>query len=163
MLRSELFHVCLVVPEIERARTHLIESLGVEWGPVRQFEFPYRRADGSDAVVEDFTLCYSLGAPHLELVNAVPGTPWECNEYSNLHHIGLLVDNMSTSSEHLTATSCPMGAHGVDARSGELAWAYHRDELGFNLEIIDAAGSAAMGRRMLGAPREFDAPLVARF
>ena len=73
MLRSELFHVCIVVPEIEPAREHLTELLGVEWGPVRRFAFPYRRADGTDAVADDFTLCYSLGAPHLELVQARAG------------------------------------------------------------------------------------------
>ena len=77
MQRSELFHVCIVVPQIETAREHLAELLGVEWGPLRQFAFPYRRADGREAVVEDFTLCYSLAAPHLELVEGRPGTPWE--------------------------------------------------------------------------------------
>jgi methylmalonyl-CoA/ethylmalonyl-CoA epimerase len=160
--RSELFHVCIVVPQIETAREHLAELLGVEWGPLRQFAFPYRRADGREAVVEDFTLCYSLAAPHLELVEGRPGTPWECNDTSNLHHIGYLVDDMGATSAHLATTACPMGAHGLDAL-GALGWSYHHDELGFRIEIIDAAGSAAMGRRMLGEGREFDAPLTAAF
>jgi methylmalonyl-CoA/ethylmalonyl-CoA epimerase len=163
VLRSELFHVCIVVPEIEAARQHLAELLGVEWGPVRQFDFPYRRDDGSDTVAEGFTLCYSLGAPHLELVEALTGTPWECNEHSNLHHIGYLVDDMAAGSAHLAATACPMGAHGIDDGSGGRGWAYHRDELGFHLEVIDAAASASMGRRMLGGDREFDAPLTTRY
>ena len=163
MLRSELFHVCIVVPEIEAARQHLAELLGAEWGPVRQFDFPYRRDNGSDAVAQDFTLCYSVDAPHLELVEAQPGTPWECNDHSNLHHIGYLVDDMEAVSGHLAATACPMGAHGVDGGSGGLGWAYHHDELGFRLEIIDAAASASMGRRMLGGTRGFDAPLTTRF
>ena len=77
--RSELFHVCIVVPQIDTAGEHLMQLLGVEWGPVRRFPFPYRRADLTEAVVDDFTLCYSLGAPHLELVEGRPGSPWECN------------------------------------------------------------------------------------
>ena len=161
VLRSELFHVCIVVPEIHAAREHLTALLGAEWGPVRRFDFPYRDEDGNDAVAADFTLCYSLGAPHLELVQAIPGSPWERNEHSNLHHIGYLVDDMAAGSAHLTATACPLGAHGID-EAGGLGWAYHRDELGFRLEIIDAAASASMGRRMLGGDRGFDAPLVAR-
>ena len=161
VLRSELFHVCIVVPEIEAARQHLAVLLGVEWGPVRQFDFPYRRDDGTDTVAEGFTLCYSLGAPHLELVEELPGTPWECNEHSNLHHIGYLVDDMAAGAAHLAARACPMGAHGID-QAGELGWAYHHDELGFRIETIDAAASASMGRRMLGGDRGFDAPLVAR-
>jgi methylmalonyl-CoA/ethylmalonyl-CoA epimerase len=161
--RSELFHVCIVVPEIGAARQHITELLGVEWGPVRRFDFPYRREDGSDAVAEGFTLCYSLGAPHLELVEARPDSPWECNEHSNLHHIGYLVDDMDASSGHLAATACPMGAHGGDPNAGALGWSYHRDDLGFRIEIIDAAASVSMGRRMLGGTLEFDAPLTTRF
>jgi catechol 2,3-dioxygenase-like lactoylglutathione lyase family enzyme len=157
--RSELFHVCIVVPEIEAARDHLADLLGVEWGPLRRFVFPYRRADLTDAVVDDFTLCYSLGAPHLELVEARPGTPWECNDMSNLHHIGYLVEDMDATSAHLGSMACPMGAHGVDA-SGALGWSYQHDELGFRIEIIDAAGSQSMGPRMLGKGRGFDAPLT---
>jgi Glyoxalase/Bleomycin resistance protein/Dioxygenase superfamily len=160
--RSELFHVCIVVPQIDTAREHLMQLLGVEWGPVRRFPFPYRRADLTEAVVDDFTLCYSLGAPHLELVEGRPGSPWECNDTSNLHHIGYLVDDMQASSAHLAATACPMGAHGLDG-SGVLGWSYHHDELGFRVEIIDAAGSATMGPRMLGKGRGFDAPLTTSF
>src|SRR5262249_55589547 len=138
VLRSELFHVCIVVPELEAAREHLAELLGVEWGPVRQFPFPYRREDGSDAVAGGFSLCYSLDGPHLELVESRPGTPWECNEHSNLHHIGYLVDDTGAASNHLAATACPLGAHAADDGSGGMGWAYHRDALGFRLEIIDA-------------------------
>jgi Glyoxalase/Bleomycin resistance protein/Dioxygenase superfamily len=163
VIRSEFFHVCIVVPEIEVARAHLGELLGVEWGPLREFDFPYRQQDGTDTVAVGFKLCYSLAAPHLELVNAMPGTPWECNDYSNLHHIGYLVDDMDAGSQHLTAHACPLGASGVDPTSDALGWAYHRDPLGLRLEIIDAAASGSMGRRMLGGTNQFDAPLTAPF
>ena len=164
MLRSELYHVCIVVPEIEPAREHLSELLGIDWGPLHRFDMPYRQVDGTDAVAVGFAISYSRGAPHLELVQAVPGSPWECNEGSNLHHLGFLVDDMDAGSEHLTATACPLGAHGIDAGSGDLGWAYHRDEpLGFRIEIVDAAASGSMGRRMLGGTNEFHAPLTAAF
>ena len=164
MLRSELYHVCIVVREIEPAREHLSELLGVEWGPLSRFDMPYRRVDGTDAVAVNFAISYSLGAPHLELVESVPGSPWEWNEHSNLHHLGYLVDDPDTGAEHLAATACPLGAHGIDPRTGSLGWAYHRDEaLGFRIEIVDAAASASMGRRMLGATNQFDAPLTAQF
>src|SRR5262249_3782799 len=138
--------------------------LGVDWGPLKRFDMPYRRADGSDAVAVGFTISYSLGAPHLELVQAVPGSPWECNEYSNLHHLGYLVDDPEASSRHLAVTACPMRAHGVDPSSGALGWAYHRDAaLGFRIEIVDAAAAPVLGPRMLGGTNQFDAPLTAQF
>ena len=133
--------------------------LACSGGRCKNFDFPYRQKDGTEAVVEGFRLCYSLDAPHLELVNAVPGTPWEYNEYSNLHHIGYLVDDVEAASQHLASNACPLGGHGVVAGT----WAYHEDQLGFRLEIIDAAGSASMGRRMLGGDRQFNASLSTSF
>jgi methylmalonyl-CoA/ethylmalonyl-CoA epimerase len=163
VLRSELHHVCIVVPEIEAGREHLTELLGVQWGPLHRFEMPYHRGDGTEAVVDGFAISYSVAPPHLELVQAVPGSPWEYNEHSNLHHLGYFVDDPDRVSQHLGAAACPLGAHGIDPRSGALGWAYHRDEaLGFQIEIVDAAASSSLGRRMLGGTHGFDAPLTAR-
>ena len=51
-------------------------------------------------------------APYLELIEEMPGTEWECNEYSYLHHIGF----------------CPMWC--------EIQQAYNRDPLGVRLELV---------------------------
>ena len=67
-----------------------------------------RTASGSDEVIS-LKLCYSTKAPHLELVEERPGTPWTCNEYSNLHHIGFfsdsLVERRATDSKRARAPS----------------------------------------------------------
>lgn len=160
--RSELYHVCIVVPALEAARAHLTELLGVQWGPSMTFEFGYIEADGTAATVPNFSLCYSLAAPFLELVEERPGTPWVCNDHSNVHHLGFFVDGMDSGSEHLEATACPLGAHQRDPQTGALSWAYHRDRLGFQIEIVDVAGAAMTSQVMLqGVP--IDAPASVAF
>ena len=163
MPRSELYHVCIVVPDLVGAREHLTELLGLEWGPVVQFDLPYRTADGTDAVVAGFQMCYSMNGPHLELVAEQPGTPWVCNEHSNLHHIGFLVDDVEAGAGHMARSACPLEIFQRLEEAGSLAWAYLRDRLGFRIEIVDAAGTALMGELMLGGKRQFDVPLTAPF
>ena len=45
--------------------------------------------------------------PHLELVQEVPGSVWECNEHSNLHHIGVWIDALPGDSHALHASAVP--------------------------------------------------------
>ena len=84
------YHVGIVVPDISEARATLSEQLGVRWGPVLHLDaVEYRDGAGHDVVLPT-TMCYSVDAPHLELVQEVAGSIWVRNEHSNLHHIGLL-------------------------------------------------------------------------
>src|SRR6476469_6209021 len=83
---GRLYHVGIVVPDIEVAQAHLADLLGITWGPVLHVDAYDVRAfdgdggDGNDLVFPN-TLCYSTEPPHLELVQEVPGSVWECNEH----------------------------------------------------------------------------------
>ena len=97
-LLGQLYHVGIVVPDIEVAKAHLTDLLGISWGPVVETEaLDVRDGDGHDLVVPN-TLCYSVEPPHIELVLEVPGSVWECNEHSNLHHIGVWTDSLPADS-----------------------------------------------------------------
>jgi hypothetical protein len=151
-LVGRLYHVGIVVPDIEVAQERIGELLGITWGPVLHVDaFDVRDGDGSDLVVPN-TLCYSTEAPHVELVQEVPGTVWECNEHSNLHHIGVWSDALPSDSAAYGELRCPLQLCGHDGDTAPTQFAYHRDPLGVRIELVDVAMKPMMEELMFRAP-----------
>jgi hypothetical protein len=148
---SELFHVGIVVPEIEVARERLSSLLGVEWGPIVESDTEIRTASGSDEIVS-LRLCYSTTAPHLELVEERAGTPWVCNAFSNLHHIGFFSDALPGDAGQLEGAACPLEICGRAGQDAPRMFSYHRDPLGVRIEYVDAAGRSLMEDFLFTAP-----------
>jgi hypothetical protein len=151
-LVGRLYHVGIVVPDVEAAKAHLGELLGITWGPVVHIdEYSVQDGDGNRIVVPN-TLCYSTEPPHVELVQEVPGTVWECNEHSNLHHIGVWSDALPADSTTYSELRCPMQLCGHDADTAPAQFAYHRDRLGVRIELVDIAMKPVMEEFMFKAP-----------
>jgi hypothetical protein len=136
MARSELYHVGIVVPDLESARDHFSTLLGLEWGPIVEGPVELRDADGNDIVVPN-RICYSTESPHIELIEETPGTVWVCNDHSNLHHIGFWSDNLVADSVDLASVRCPLEVMGRDGTSAPVNFTYHRDPLGVRFEHVD--------------------------
>jgi catechol 2,3-dioxygenase-like lactoylglutathione lyase family enzyme len=151
---SELYHVGIVVPDMEAALKHFSDLLGIVWGPVIEVDaHDVRDADGNDLSLPT-TLCYSTSAPHLELITEVPGTPWVCNEYSNLHHIGFWTDALEADSEHLVTAHCPLELCGREPGRVPAMFTYNRDPLGVRVELVDAALRPGMEQFSFVAPSD---------
>ena len=151
-IEGELYHVGIVVPDVEAAMAHFTELLGVEWGPVVATEaFDVRDADGNDLTLPN-KLCYSTSPPYLELVLEQPGTVWVCNEHSNLHHIGYWTDALPADSGRFTGTQCPLEICGRDGTQTPVQFAYHRDPLTVRFELVDIAMKPMMEEFMFRAP-----------
>ena len=139
----EYFHVGIIVPDLAAAQARLTELLGTEWGPVVETDVPVRDGAGRELVLPN-RICYSTRPPYIELIEETPGSPWVCNEHSNLHHIGFFSTALVAESKRLLAARCPlemMGGHGVGPPGG---FAYHRDALGVRIEVVDDAIRPAM-------------------
>ena len=138
------FHVGIVVPDLPTAQAELSEQLGVRWGPTLHLDsVDYRDAAGNDLELPT-TMCYSVDDPHLELIEEVPGSLWVCNEFSNLHHIGVWSDDLDVDGARLTGSGCPLQLCG---RAGDLApvsFSYHRNDLGVRIEIVGSGLREAM-------------------
>ena len=151
-LLGRLYHVGIVVPDVEAAKGHLSELLGIEWGPIVHTDaYDVRDGHGNDLVVPN-TLCYSTGPPHLELVQEVPGSVWVCNEHSNLHHIGVWTDALPTDSARYSELRCPLQLCGHEGDDAPMQFAYHFDPLGVRVELVDAAMKPMMEEFMFKAP-----------
>jgi catechol 2,3-dioxygenase-like lactoylglutathione lyase family enzyme len=151
---SELFHVGVVVPDLDAARARFTELLGARWGPVLENDIEIRDADGNDLVVPN-RICYSTEPPYFELIHEVPNTPWVCNEHSNLHHVGFFSDALAADSDGLRAAACPrelLDGHGSAPPS---RFTYHRDDdLGVRIELVNAELRALMEQHVFHPPDE---------
>ena len=148
-LGNTYYHVGIVVPEVEAARTHLTELLGIRWGPVQErgsIETFYG-ADGE--ILNPLRLCYSIDAPHIELIQHTPGSMWECNEHSNLHHVGFWSDTIPEDSRAMEQVGCPLGVCFRDEQNRPAFFAHHRSTLGFWVEMVDAALEPQVRETML--------------
>jgi catechol 2,3-dioxygenase-like lactoylglutathione lyase family enzyme len=151
MSLSEMYHVGIVVPDLDVARARFTQLLGTEWGPIAENDIEIRDGDGNDLVVPN-RICYSTEPPYLELIQEVAGTPWVCNEYSNLHHIGFFSTALVADSDALGAAACPLellDGHGDALPS---TFTYHRDPLGVRVEFVNAELRATMEQFMFRAP-----------
>ena len=142
---SPYYHVGIVVPDVAAARAQLSEQLGVVWGPTLRLDAADYRDDTGRDVVLPTTMCYSVDAPHLELIQEVPGSLWVCNEFSNLHHIGCWSGDLSADGSDLTASGCPLQLCGRAGGHAPVSFAYHRNDLGVRIEIVDDGMREAMG------------------
>jgi len=132
------YHVGIVVSDLVEAQAELAGQLGITWGPVLRLDATdVRDGTGRDLVVPT-AFCYSVEAPHLELIEEVPGTVWASNEHSNLHHVGFWSDDLSGASAELSQSGCPLQLCGRTGDAAPSAWAYHGSGLGIRIEIIDA-------------------------
>jgi len=147
-----LYHVGIVVPDIEAAKARFADLLGVVWGPVMEVDaFDVRDGEGNDLTLPN-KLCYSTVAPYLELVEEVPGTVWECNEHSNLHHIGFWADDLVAESARFSESQCPLQLCGLAGTDAPVSFSYHRDPLGVRVELVDTALRPMMEEFMFQAP-----------
>ncbi len=141
---SPHYHVGIVVPDMSEGRARLSEQLGVTWGPVlRLARADYRDHAGLDLVLPT-TICYSVDEPRLELIEEVPGSVWVCNQHSNLHHIGFWSGDLPADSARLDSIGCPLQLSGRAGDDAPASFAYHRNELGVRIEIVDTAMREAM-------------------
>ncbi len=134
---GELFVTGLVVPDIDRALTETSRSLDVEFTPVQESPLKLRTPNG----IEEFDLrfVYSLGtAPHLELIQAVPGTYYDPKGGGYIRHVGMWVDDLPTASNELAARGLPLEAAGMNGDVEPYAFVFHANEWGLRVELVDS-------------------------
>ena len=152
MSLSEMYHVGIVVPDLEAGQAHLTELLGTIWGPIVEGDVEMRDGAGKDLLVPN-RICYSTGFPYLELIQEAPGTPWVCNEHSNLHHIGFYATDLGIASGRLSTSHCPLEISGRTGADAPTTFTYHRDPLGVRIEFVDAGMRETMEQWLMQPPQ----------
>ena len=132
---TDLYHVGLIVDDIDTAAKRLTAVNGYGWTkpveavlavttPERDYEVPFK-------------FIYSLQAPHLELIQQVPGTIWAPVPGNAAHHLGYWAADLT-----VTAAALEDAGYRQEARPAgdELSmFAYYTDPAGVRIEIVDRA------------------------
>ena len=77
------------------------------------------------------------GPPHIELIEAQPGTMWSGEEIA-IHHVGVWTEDVRGSSQDLAALGFPPAAH-MDSETTPDAWriAFNHNPFGGFVELLD--------------------------
>lgn len=151
---TDIYHTGFVVPDIEKAQAEFTEVFGVSWTAVEEREMPIVTPEGSQVVTLRFA--YSEGGePRIELLEPVPGTPWETPSHSfgagAAHHIGVWAPDFAATSEKLVAAGFPRVLTFDDGSGNAARFAYHRLPSGAIVELIDATRRAELEAWFEGA------------
>jgi hypothetical protein len=138
LIENKIDHVGLVVPKLEPALEELSATQGWEWYPftgsvitvnipgVGSRDLPLRRTT-------------SVQGPCLEVIEAVPGSPWAGHEDGTswlLHHVGFYTDSLGPDSGRVLGL-CPVEMAGIGEDGKSVSkFAYHRQH-GFRFEYLE--------------------------
>jgi hypothetical protein len=137
MIDPNLDHVGIVVPQLEPAVEALSKYIGVEWIGTVEPMFPMHDAARGTREVK-LRIANSTLYPRLELIEALPDSPWALDEGAGmvLHHLAFFVDDLSEDSSSV-AGPCPVEICGAGP-DGEVptVFTYHVHN-GFRFELLD--------------------------
>lgn len=134
----QVFHTGVIVLDLDVALREVGAATGLTWTPLVEGEFAVQRPDGVEAI--HLRVAYSLQAPHLELIEAIPGTFYAPAQGggSHLHHVGVWVDDLEAESARLEALGMPRVAALVrDGAPTDIA--FHENPHGVRLELCAAS------------------------
>jgi hypothetical protein len=143
MPEDSFFHVGMIVPRLEPALEELGNLLGLSWRPIIDAVVPVHEPGGADRTLR-LRFAYSVAAPHLEVIEAVPDSAWALSEGSNLHHLGFWSDDVPGDAARFEQARCPLEVcmTGPDDR-WPVGFSYHRGH-GVRLELVDRASRAVL-------------------
>lgn len=140
MIRPGFDHVGIVVPDIGYAMERLTELFNVEWsGPVPGAGgIAHMQQAGKDPAPITVTAVMSSTKPGIELIQAMPDTPWQLDGPGwKLHHIAFWTDTLVEDSHRLLSCGCPMVLQGV-GKEGDVpnTFTYQMLEEGVIFELL---------------------------
>lgn len=150
------YHTGFVVAELVPAMAEMSDVFGTTWTEVEEWPVRLRTPDG---VVEGtLRFAYTLGtAPHLELLEPVPGTVWDRPTQPGagmgaVHHVGVWAEDFVATSERLVGAGYPRLLTFDHPRRPAVGFAYHQLPSGALVELVDAALRPGLETWLAGGP-----------
>jgi hypothetical protein len=132
---EDLYHTGIVVPDLDVAAERFAAMAGYSFtnpiaGPVTI------RTDAGQQTV-DLRFAYSLQAPHIELIEEVPGTPWVGAAGHAVHHLGYFTDDFLTTASALEADGFTLELSLASDSDAPSVFAYYLSPDRIRVEIVD--------------------------
>lgn len=134
---EDFYHTGIVVPDLDAAMARLSALAGYRWITPMSYTLPFRTATESRELTSTFV--YSLQAPHVELIQEVPGSPWTATPGNAIHHLGYFTDDLSGTAHSLEEHGFAFEATADVSPPGLALFAYYVDSFGTRIEIVDRA------------------------
>jgi catechol 2,3-dioxygenase-like lactoylglutathione lyase family enzyme len=128
-----LYHTGLVVPSLKDAAQRFSAMAGYSW--TKPIAGPVTVRTDAGAQTVDMAFVYSLEAPHLELIQEIPGTPWTHD--GGAHHLGYFTDDFAATATALTETGYRLELCHTDDGETPSMFAYYLSPDGVRIEIVD--------------------------
>lgn len=132
---ADCYHVGLIVPDLDAAIESMTVTGSYSWTKAITATLPVTTDDGDFEM--PFKFVYSIEAPHLELIQEVPGTVWAAPKSGAAHHLGYWVDDLAAAAEGLQAVGYRIEARPTGAQLS--SFAYMLSPSGVRIEIVDRA------------------------
>lgn len=133
----DVFHVGLVVPDIEAAMHEIGANLAIGWAPP-QHRTQKVRTEAGETRAEQIVFTYSSdGPPHIELIQPEPHSVWTITPPGGLHHIGAFTDDIGVPPG--VGLSLEFGGGHDEAAVG---FAYYTSPRGIRVELVDGSRRA---------------------
>ncbi len=134
---EDFYHTGIVVSDLDAAMARLSALAGYRWITPMSYTLAFRTATGTHELTSTFV--YSLQAPHVELIQEVPGSPWTAAPGNAIHHLGYFTDDLAETARTLEDNGFTFEAT-ADTSPPDLAlFAYFVDTVGTRIEIVDRA------------------------
>jgi hypothetical protein len=87
MRHEDFYHFGMIVADFDAALDHFTREMGVRWSPVIDVDLRVWTRDRGLLDIRPRAV-YSVAAPHLEIVAAIPDTPMDVRPGHPIHHLG---------------------------------------------------------------------------
>jgi hypothetical protein len=121
MRAIDQYHVGIVVPDVDAEMARLSSLFGYEWTDELRVTVPV--AFPTEQREVELVVRYSRAAPHLELIETVPGTFWTPVPDSTLHHLGYWSDDLDADGAELADAGYTCDGVGL-GHEGSPQWSY---------------------------------------
>ena len=135
---GQLFHVGLLVDDLDAAMAEIGESAGVTWASERDWPMDVWLPDRGYHTM-DIRLTFSQqaqGAVRLEIIQGSPGTPVDPAQGTGLHHFGYFVDDPAVETERLLAAGGTLVMSASSPDDGYGRFTYVRTASGMLVEPV---------------------------
>jgi len=133
---TRIYHIGVVVQDLDRAMDELGTSLGYEWTSVRAMNTELLVPAGSKPV--SLRLAFTRqGPPWLEFIEGPADSVWSAAGGNALHHVAFWVDDLEGERRHLESQGMAFEVGGMSADGQLSGFAYHLNPHGGRVELVD--------------------------
>src|SRR6201997_3144983 len=134
---GDFYPTGIVVSDLDAAMARLSALTGYRWINPLSYALPFRTSTGTRELTS--TIVYSVQAPHIELLQEVPGSPWTAAPGNSVHHLGYFTDNLTDTAKALEDNGFTFEMTAAVSGSDLALFAYYTDAVGTRIEIVDRA------------------------